>query len=211
MYRLLFLSSLIITSVIANYDYFLFTQVWPPSWTNKPLPPEINYFTIHGIWPNDWNGKYPEFCNRSDPFNPALIKYLVPILQYVWIDYQNFSSEHFWKHEWNKHGTCCTDVFIDEYNYFLQGILWHHNYPLAQWLMQNGFTPSWNRTYSISKMKTSLENKIGSQIQILCEEKDILNSVEICFNKNLKPIDCPIEAETNQCADDVYFYPIRKK
>ncbi len=195
-----------------TYDYFLFTQVWPPSWTRKSLPKEINYFTVHGIWPEYWNGSYPSYCNRSDPFNPKLIKKLIPILQYIWYEYPpNKQHWNFWKHEWNKHGTCCLDVFNNEYHFFNQSIIWHNQYPLLTWLKDVDIIPSENKTYSIHRIKEQLENKIGHKINILCKQKNILNTITLCFNKNLSRIstiiDCPMTLIN--CKKRVYFYPIK--
>ncbi|XP_040483982.1 ribonuclease T2 isoform X1 [Ursus maritimus] len=67
-------------------------------------PPD--YWTIHGLWPDK-----AEECNGSWPFNLEEIKDLLPKMKMYWPDVIHpLNHSHFWKHEWEKHGTCAAQV-----------------------------------------------------------------------------------------------------
>jgi ribonuclease I len=86
-----------------------------------------NGWSIHGLWPQydepKNNKKYPTFCRQVE-FDINKIKDLLPELEKKWYSYDGTSiprDESFWKHEWEKHGSCIvTD--IDEHTYFKKTI-----------------------------------------------------------------------------------------
>lgn len=86
-----------LSALIPYYTYFLAIQK-----CNK----QSNY-TIHGLWIDYYNRSYPQFCNNL-PFNLNELKHLRNDLDVKWKScYGNKeASEEFWKHEWDKHGTC---------------------------------------------------------------------------------------------------------
>lgn len=72
-------------------------------------------WSIHGLWPQYSKNKYPSFCKKVD-FNIETLNPILKELNENW--YSNTEkNEEFWKHEWEKHGSC---VFsdINEYEYF---------------------------------------------------------------------------------------------
>uniref|UniRef100_K7F537 Ribonuclease T2 n=1 Tax=Pelodiscus sinensis TaxID=13735 RepID=K7F537_PELSI len=68
-------------------------------------PPQ--YWTIHGLWPEK-----VEECNRTWHFNVNEIKDLLPDMRQYWPDilHSSLNRTQFWKHEWEKHGTCAATV-----------------------------------------------------------------------------------------------------
>ena len=65
-------------------------------------------YSIHGLWPH--NGNY---CSNKK-FDMDKIGSLLPRLHRHW--YSNYGKdETFWKHEYEKHGTCSG---LSEYDYF---------------------------------------------------------------------------------------------
>ena len=81
-------------------------------------------WTVHGIWPTK-NGQIgPLNCNRSDPFDIEYIRPILPELRLHWTNVRaNTAEDNFWKHEWNKHGTCAAQLepMDDEFKYFSKG------------------------------------------------------------------------------------------
>lgn len=75
-------------------------------------------YSIHGFWPNYSDGTYPSFCKKVD-FDMEKLKPIMQDLIQFWESYNDVNKEEptFWKHEWEKHGSC---MFIDmsEYEYF---------------------------------------------------------------------------------------------
>lgn len=72
-----------------------------------------NTYTIHGLWPQESETSWPSYCTRQ-PFDPSKIQDLLPELEKYWYAYDKH-NQHFWKHEWEKHGTCSG---MDEHTYF---------------------------------------------------------------------------------------------
>ena len=73
------------------------------------------YYSIHGLWPQYSLQSYPTFCR---PVNFSLTK-LDPIMDKLnkyWYSNKG-SNETFWKHEYEKHGSCMFQP-MNELNYF---------------------------------------------------------------------------------------------
>ena len=79
---------------------------------------------MHGIWPTK-NGQIgPLNCDHSKPFNPDYIEPILPDLRLHWTNVRaNTDEDNFWKHEWNKHGTCAMvlEPMNNEFKYFSKG------------------------------------------------------------------------------------------
>lgn len=83
-------------------------------------------YSIHGLWK-----KETQFC-KNDSFELDTISSLIPTLNVVWYScYDNiqdryyYSNVDFWKHEYNKHGSCFN---ISEFDYFNNTIDLYYKY-----------------------------------------------------------------------------------
>ena len=102
-----------------SYLYEFFYNTFNSLKLTSPNPPLTNFyylslikespteFTIHGLWPQRSTTKYPTYCH---PVN-FQIKTLEPILdklEQYWYSQQHTLTldEKFWKHEYEKHGSC---------------------------------------------------------------------------------------------------------
>ena len=92
-------------------------------------PPCRTDFTIHGLWPDYDDGSYPSFCS-STRFNPSMVSDLLPDLKAEWPTYAARGGATFWKHEYEKHGTCATATFPDEHEYFAGVLALNQQYNL---------------------------------------------------------------------------------
>ena len=72
-------------------------------------------FSIHGLWPQDSLNSYPSFC-RAVNFNLDKLNPIIDQLNNYWYSNKG-SNDTFWKHEYEKHGSCMF-VSMDEFNYF---------------------------------------------------------------------------------------------
>ena len=70
-------------------------------------------YTIHGLWP-EWSAASSGFC-RHVSFNESAIADLSSQMKKVWPSDKG-SNAHFWKHEWQKHGSCADNM--TEHQYF---------------------------------------------------------------------------------------------
>ena len=74
-----------------------------------------NNWSIHGLWPQYSDNEYPTYCKKVD-FDISKLEPILPDLNNYWYSNKD-KNEVFWKHEWQKHGSC---VFkeMDELEYF---------------------------------------------------------------------------------------------
>ncbi|KAL5719256.1 ribonuclease T2 [Ranunculus cassubicifolius] len=87
-----------------SYDQFRFVLQW-----GRTLNPGFGeqMFTIHGLWPEDSTpgASYLLRC-QSIRFDEALVKDLVPKMNYIWANAIG-TNIWLWTHEYEEHGTCC--------------------------------------------------------------------------------------------------------
>ena len=65
-------------------------------------------WSIHGLWPQISENEYPSFCKKVN-FDIGKLEPILPDLNNYWYSSKE-KNEDFWKHEWQKHGSC---VFTD--------------------------------------------------------------------------------------------------
>lgn len=83
-------------------------------------------YSIHGLWPDYGNGTYPTFC-KNIKFDIEKLKSIDKELLNYWELPEDHDKleESFWKHEWDKHGTCMYEE-IDELTYFKTALNLYH-------------------------------------------------------------------------------------
>ena len=90
---------------------------------SKNLSDRRNW-TVHGIWPTKDGEIGPLNCDHSKPFDIEYVRPLLPDLRLHWTNVRgNTAEDDFWKHEWNKHGTCAMQLepMDNEFKYFKKG------------------------------------------------------------------------------------------
>lgn len=76
---------------------------------------ENNMFSIHGLWPQNDKNNYPTYCKKVN-FSLDSLKPIIDQLNKYWFSDKEKNSD-FWKHEYEKHGSCMfTDM--NEFIYF---------------------------------------------------------------------------------------------
>mgnify|MGYP006147256085 FL=1 len=74
-------------------------------------------YSIHGLWPQYDKDHWPQFCSKQN-FNLERLKPLFSHLHANWHSSRG-TEQHFWKHEWEKHGTC---TGMTEVEYFRKAL-----------------------------------------------------------------------------------------
>lgn len=81
---------------------------------------EETRYTIHGLWPEYTIHKWPQFCNKTEyhNFNETKIKtwHRIDEMHKHWpscIHQPHKDDYSFWKHEWEKHGTCTNMTVLE--------------------------------------------------------------------------------------------------
>jgi hypothetical protein len=64
-------------------------------------------WSIHGLWPQTDAHNYPTYCHKVN-FDPKLLEPILDKLEQYWYSQGNTLplDEKFWKHEYEKHGSC---------------------------------------------------------------------------------------------------------
>lgn len=113
------------------------------------------------------------------------------------------SNEKFWKHEWEKHGTCSLSVLPTEQDYFSKTLELNDGYDIDVALQEAGIdlTGSSADTNAIQK---ALSDAFGVQGVVKCTG-DSVKEIWMCFDKtSYEPISCP-SSLSNSCSRSVDF------
>ena len=71
-------------------------------------------WSIHGLWAQYNKNQYPTFCKKVN-FDINKLEPILKELNEKW--YSEDKNENFWKHEWEKHGSCMF-IELNELEYF---------------------------------------------------------------------------------------------
>lgn len=80
---------------------------------------EESGWSIHGLWPQYNKSSYPSFCKKVT-FNIETLKPIIDRLNAIWYSIEE-PNQDFWKHEWEKHGSCMFQE-LNELQYFQKTI-----------------------------------------------------------------------------------------
>lgn len=201
--KYLILISLLLTCVYANYwSFFVFNQSWPSSVYNK----NNSYFVINNIQPyiiNDNNSF--TYCNVSK-FNINSLDKLLTNLSKYWTNYDNYTE--FIEHIYYKYYSCINNnIFNNSYIYFKYGLDLYSQFNLYNILASHNITPSGNK-YHLSSLEFSIFYTINVFPIVYCNNKSEVSYVGICFDTNIKPINCPGYIYKNKCQNNYVIYNI---
>lgn len=111
-----------------SYDYFKSLFKFENETQNKfyylsLIKEEDNSFSIHGLWPQYSLNSYPKYC-KEVKFDINKLSSIIKELEKYWYSNRN-NNDDFWKHEYEKHGSC---VFKDltELEYFTKTLELYH-------------------------------------------------------------------------------------
>ena len=107
----------ILVDIFQNYIMEIF-KVKDTKFYYLSLIKEDNGWSIHGLWPQYSKNKYPTFCKKVK-FDIHSLSPILDELNEKWYSYKKTEKddEEFWKHEWEKHGSCMF-VEMNEFEYF---------------------------------------------------------------------------------------------
>lgn len=169
------------------------------------MPPYLDYwkynFTIHGLWPqyNETDG-YPSYCDITE-FDPAQLPSQTTMLE-RWPNVQATNPNStdytdFWKHEWDKHGTCSG---LTQYDYF--DVALNMTYMLP--------TPSTTVYPNTKASSIDIRNEMGgsSYVSLQCDKNtNVLTGVYTCWeqqnNVPTQQVECNAEVLSEDTCDDM--------
>lgn len=189
-----------------SFDFLVFAQIWPVTdcaeWIerksgNKCNLPSSNDWTVHGIWPTRYGEKSPQYCDNSKKFDFSKLKPILGKLEAHWTNvHANTPEDDFWRHEWEKHGTCAMQLppMDDELKYFEEGVTLNGRFPLQKYLADAGVTPGY--IYDFEDISGAVEKGLnGSKPAVQCVydkmlKASVLSQISICLNKTLEVMGC---------------------
>ncbi|XP_063163697.1 ribonuclease T2 [Candoia aspera] len=181
------------------------------------------YWTIHGLWPDR-----AEECNKSWHFNVSELKDFMGDMREYWPDILHTNRTNFWKHEWEKHGTCAAELetLNSQKKYFEKTLELYRKIKLNSFLLKVGIKPG-STYYQLAAIKEALESvySITPKIQCLPAEEgrlQVIGQMKFCLTKEFTlrnctepPFDLSSAHEDNNfstedlsiCNDTLTYYP----
>ncbi|TKR87365.1 hypothetical protein L596_011771 [Steinernema carpocapsae] len=204
-----------LTSAQVDFDYYVLTRQYPAAICRADnnarhdsceIPEGSDTWTLHGLWPSSqtrYISKDLEFCTK-DKFDRVAVKSIWKKLLQAWPNLLTGKDvTSFWKHEFEKHGTCALAYVKDELGYFNTSIAVHDKYNIDKALQSGGVKPLEDRSYALGDIKGAAEHRLGGKtMQFRCvkdKNKDwLLADVRMCLDKQLNPINCKQGLRFNQ-------------
>lgn len=98
-------------------------------------------FSIHGLWPQTTPDSYPTYCKKVN-FDINELNPNIDELNHFWYSTEE-KNEDFWKHEWQKHGSCVWTPMTEQ-EYFCNGLKLYHE-AIEKGLSNKFFNPRTNK------------------------------------------------------------------
>uniref|UniRef100_H3C6W6 Ribonuclease T2, like n=1 Tax=Tetraodon nigroviridis TaxID=99883 RepID=H3C6W6_TETNG len=154
-----------------SWSCLMLTLQWPSAFCQSldegrlcQIPQSIHQWTIHGLWPLEgWR------CCDCWPIFPSDIQELQAELNVHWPSLLKTSGFHFWRSEWQKHGSCaaCVEGINSPLRYFQLCLKLRRQFDIDRLLEDAGITPSCDRPVQGNALK---EPRVGgdSEASGLC-------------------------------------------
>ena len=112
---------------------------------------EDQKWSIHGLWPQNSATSYPQYC-RTVQFDPRKLAPILPQRRRSWTSNRG-SDEVFWRHEWEKHGSCMFNN-CDEFEYFNKAL------ELFNYVLNEGLVSKYKTSGTTSMVPFDLAFKV---------------------------------------------------
>ncbi|KAK5797244.1 base non specific RNase Rh [Linnemannia elongata] len=183
-----------------------------------------NKFTMHGIWPDTCHGgcddnriffdierRLKEYPNKADGFMQQM--------ETFWPS-NNRNNNCFWSHEWNRHGTCVSNLDPscksdpvegeDIYAFFSKALELRSKYDLYQALAAKGIFPNQRAMVDITRILNAIQAAFNVTPSLSCKN-GALNEITLYFKvKNgdqYVPVQPPRSNLRGNCGETVTFPP----
>ncbi|CAH1236139.1 unnamed protein product [Diabrotica balteata] len=196
-----------------DWDYILFSQRWAitscteweeaKSGNTCTFPPDRTQWIVHGMWPTKNGTEGPLYCPSAIHFDPDLLDPMLDALKAQWTNVEaNTKLYSFWKHEWDKHGTCSVDLpaLNSIPNFFKKGLELNKQFNIADMLLQSQITPG-TTGYTVDEIVNAIKAVTKHQPTVQCvveshTKLSMISEIRICLDKSFEVIDC-VSAITN--------------
>nr|ADC52410.1 self-incompatibility ribonuclease [Solanum habrochaites] len=195
--------------VYGTFDQLQLVLRWPTSFCiGKNCKRTPKDFTIHGLWPDNEAGEL-NFCNPRASY--TIVRHgTFEKRNKHWPDLMrskdnSMDNQEFWKHEYIKHGSCCTDLF-NETQYFDLALVLKDRFDLLTTFRTHGIVP--RSSHTVDKIKKTIRSVTGVLPNLSCTKNMDLLEIGICFNREAsKMIDCTRPKTCNPGEDNLIGFP----
>ena len=194
-----------------KYDYLLLAIQWAPGICSQkqcydPLPTR---WTLHGLWPTlDDKRDSPEYCESSCTLDP-LSGHLESEMKKKWPNLYGEDAS-FWKNEYCKHGTCCTDILSKPTDYFKAALKLLDIASMNNVLSAAGISPNSGKSHSFLSMDNAVSEILKvKNVKYVCAEvngKQVLTEMRLCVHRSLSFMVCPSKDTGRTCDKSKHFY-----
>ena len=135
------------------------------------------------------------FRARADPARTSAAAFQVkPFIQQMdkwWPSYDGPNAD-FWKHEYEKHGTCAESIpqLSTQLGFFKTTLSLVQQYNFIPLLAAGGITPSDYNSVSTKDASAAIKSAFGGTPSFSCDDSGNVEAVALCFDKSLNPTDC---------------------
>uniref|UniRef100_A0A2R5LB57 Putative ribonuclease t2 n=1 Tax=Ornithodoros turicata TaxID=34597 RepID=A0A2R5LB57_9ACAR len=205
------------------FDYLILSVMWPNGFCKTDIGKKCvqdkakkfnTVWTVHGMWPYGNRGP-PTYCNCSVKFEMAQITTLYSDLNKYWPSLIQLGAEAFWKHEWDKHGTCAftCPLISGQRNYFSRTMEYFHKVSIIQKLENGGIRPR-QAPYPVAQIQHALTVawKFPGSISVVCSRSSdarirysLLHEIRFYFNKTLHPLNVGLGYVENGCSPNFLY------
>ncbi|XP_018625910.1 ribonuclease S-7-like [Nicotiana tomentosiformis] len=127
------------------FEHLQLVLTWPATFCHtKRCMRTPNNYTIHGLWPDNTSRRL-NYCRINTKFNTITDETKKEALELRWPNLTTTKAickkdQVFWRKEYYKHGTCCSDLFNQD-AYFDLAIGLKDKFDILNILGKNGITP----------------------------------------------------------------------
>nr|AAK15435.1 self-incompatibility ribonuclease [Petunia axillaris] len=180
-----FILFLALSPVYGSFDQLQLVLTWPPSFCHEKSCNRIpRNFTIHGLWPDNQhvmlNDCAKTFKKITDVLKSKELDDRWPDLKYS--RNNAIQTQSFWRYEYNKHGTCCSQRY-NQQAYFDIAKNLKDKFDLLQILKKKGIIPG--KTYTVDKIEEAIREVTQAYPNLNCigdpQNTMELKEVGICF------------------------------
>nr|Q40381.1 RecName: Full=Ribonuclease S-7; AltName: Full=S7-RNase; AltName: Full=Stylar glycoprotein 7; Flags: Precursor [Nicotiana alata]AAA87898.1 S7-RNase [Nicotiana alata] len=193
----LFVLLFVLSPIYGAFEYMQLVLQWPTAFCHTtPCKRIPNNFTIHGLWPDNVSTTL-NYCAAKENFKNIEDDTKKDDLYKRWPDLttaETYCKQHqnFWRHEYNKHGKCCSESYNRE-QYFDLAMALKDKFDLLSSLRNHGIIPGRGMKYTVQKINSTIKKITQGYPNLSCT-KGIMELVEIgiCFDSMVKNvINCP--------------------
>lgn len=136
--------------------------------------PKSNNWTIHGLWPQGTHGSM-SFCGKQK-YKPWLLESRArERMKEKWPTFNlRYKDENFWRHEFDKHGTCVTrhSSIGTLTEYFMKILEIHDQHNVAEILEGAKVFPG-DHEYEVRRIRQALQGHFKANVRLMCHSPKV--------------------------------------